>query len=191
MESSFREKLDQHNVTLAARRQNIAAGLQGLIEGDRLEMETDAMKDDFWGSVDIPKMSRIELKVALEARGLSTAGNKKMLRKRLELSVQDEKEEELEYLAMVEAARRAEAALEEAGSVYTVGSNRKYRFPHLSSCCNIGIFVEGPVCARVFVCLFVCLFVCVFVCVFMRVLPSGMRVHTSPCLSNLCVFMCV
>jgi hypothetical protein len=125
MGDNFEERLEKHNVTLAARRQNIAAGLQGLIEGDRLELEADAMEDDFWGSIDIVKMSRIELKVALEARGLSTVGNKKLLRKRLELSVQDEKEEELEYLAMVEAARRAEAALEEAGSVYTVGVNRE------------------------------------------------------------------
>ena len=44
---------------------------------------------------------------------------------RLLESLQEEKEEELEYLAMSEAARRAEAALEESGSVYTVGLNRK------------------------------------------------------------------
>ena len=44
---------------------------------------------------------------------------------RLLESIQEEKEEELEYLAMSEAARRAEAALEESGSVYTVGLNRK------------------------------------------------------------------
>lgn len=42
-----------------------------------------------------------------------------------EQSIEEEKQDELEFLAMVEAARRAEAALEEGGAVYSAGDNRR------------------------------------------------------------------
>jgi hypothetical protein len=90
------------------------------------ELEDEEEEDeDFWANVDISKMSRLDLKVALQSRGLSDKGSKKELRQRLEQSVEEEKQEELEFLAMVEAARRAESALEEAGSVYVVGTNTR------------------------------------------------------------------
>jgi alpha-tubulin suppressor-like RCC1 family protein len=106
---------EERKLTLL-RRQNMTA--------DELEAEEED-DEDFWANVDLMKMSRLDLKLALQARGLTTKGTKKKLRQRLEQSIEEEKQEELEFLAMVEAARRAEAALEEGGSVYTTGDNRK------------------------------------------------------------------
>lgn len=87
-----------------------------------IEEEDD---EDFWANINLRKMSRLDMKIALQARGLSTRGNKKKLRLRLEQSIEEEKQDELEFLAMVEAARRAEAALEEGGAVYSCGDNRR------------------------------------------------------------------
>ena len=106
---------EQRKLTLL-RRQNMTT--------EELEAEEEE-DEDFWAQVDLMKMSRLDLKLALQARGLSTKGTKKKLRQRLEQSIEEEKQEELEFLAMVEAARRAEAALEEGGSVYCTGDNRK------------------------------------------------------------------
>ena len=80
-------------------------------------------EEDFWASIDMEAMSRLELKTALEARGLDVKGSKQQLIERLEQSIEEEKQAELEFLAMVEAQRRAEAALEESGSVYVIGTN--------------------------------------------------------------------
>ena len=106
---------EERKLTLLRRQNMTAAELDAEEEDD----------EDFWAQVDLMKMSRLDLKLALQARGLTTKGTKKKLRQRLEQSIEEEKQEELEFLAMVEAARRAEAALEEGGSVYTTGDNRK------------------------------------------------------------------
>jgi len=71
----------------------------------------------YFEGLDILEMSRSALKKALAVKELDTAGSKKMLRMRLMEAVQREKEEEQAYRAAVLAARRAEAALEESGSV--------------------------------------------------------------------------
>ena len=91
---------------------------------DELDIEEDD-DEDFWANIDLNRMSRLDIKIALQARGLSTRGNKTKLRLRLEQSIEEEKQDELEFLAMVEAARRAEAALEEGGAVYACGDNRR------------------------------------------------------------------
>ena len=91
---------------------------------EELDIEEDD-DEDFWANIDLNRMSRLDIKIALQARGLSTRGNKTKLRLRLEQSIEEEKQDELEFLAMVEAARRAEAALEEGGAVYACGDNRR------------------------------------------------------------------
>lgn len=91
---------------------------------EELDIEEDD-DEDFWANIDLNRMSRLDIKIALQARGLSTRGNKTKIRLRLEQSIEEEKQDELEFLAMVEAARRAEAALEEGGAVYSAGDNRR------------------------------------------------------------------
>ena len=76
---------EKRRATLAARRASLAAGMAGITEGDDFEYEEDEEEEDFWANIDILKMSRVELKIALEARGLSVKGSKKELRARLEL----------------------------------------------------------------------------------------------------------
>lgn len=82
----------------------------------------------FYEGMDILEMSRNALKKALQIKELDTSGSKKMLRLRLMESVQREMEEEQAYRAAVLAARRAEAALEESGSV-CVGLLRWWGLP--------------------------------------------------------------
>ena len=60
--------------TLATRRARLAAGMAGVVEGDDYEPEQDEEEDDFWANINIKKMTRKELKIALEARGLSIKG---------------------------------------------------------------------------------------------------------------------
>tara|TARA_B110000208_G_scaffold157442_1_gene191184 strand:+ start:211 stop:2007 length:1797 start_codon:yes stop_codon:yes gene_type:complete len=90
---------------------------------------TAAVEDDvgveapIWERIDVNKLSRKDLKNLLESRGLSGKGNKKSLRLRLHQAIQQEKEEELAFSAMVEARRRANAEAEASGSVYTCGTN--------------------------------------------------------------------
>lgn len=110
--------------TLADQRADLAVGLTSIRGSAKVYNEEDE-GEDYWADIDVKRLRIRELRAALEARGLSTKGNKRALQARLQQSVHEEKEEELEYLAMVEAARRAEAALEESGSVYTCGVNRK------------------------------------------------------------------
>jgi len=115
--------------TLADQRKSLTQGLSG-IRGSRAVFHDDEAEEDYWAEIDVRQLRVKELRAALEARGLSTEGPKRVLQARLQQSVHEEKEEELEYLAMVEAARRAEAALEESGSVYTTGLNRKGQLGH-------------------------------------------------------------
>ncbi|GBG27017.1 RCC1 and BTB domain-containing protein 2 [Hondaea fermentalgiana] len=110
--------------TLADKRSELTAGLTSIRGSEKVYNEEDE-GEDYWADIDVKRLRIRELRAALQARGLSTKGNKRALQVRLQQSVHEEKEEELEYLAMVEAARRAEAALEESGSVYTSGLNRK------------------------------------------------------------------
>jgi len=113
-----------NRVSLAEQRSDLATGLTS-IRGS-LPVQNDKDDDeDYWAEIDVHTLKTKELRAALEARGLNSKGHKKTLQARLQQSVYEEKEEELEYLAMVEASRRAEAALEESGSVYSVGLNRK------------------------------------------------------------------
>jgi alpha-tubulin suppressor-like RCC1 family protein len=111
-------------LSLAEQRSDLASGLSS-IRGSQPVENVDEKDEDYWADIDVTKLRVRELRAALSARGLSTGGKKKALQLRLQQSVHEEKEEELEYLALVEAARRAEAALEESGSVYSCGLNRK------------------------------------------------------------------
>ena len=58
----------------------------------RDELEDDDVDDeeDFWDTIDLKKMSRLDLKVALQARNLSTKGSKKRLRERLHQSIEEQ-----------------------------------------------------------------------------------------------------
>lgn len=78
---------EERKLTLL-RRQNMTA--------DELEAEEED-DEDFWANVDLMKMSRLDLKLALQARGLTTKGTKKKLRQRLEQSIEEEKQEELNF----------------------------------------------------------------------------------------------
>ena len=60
---------EQRKLTLL-RRQEMTA--------DELDAEEEE-DEDFWAQVDLMKMSRLDLKLALQARGLSTKGTKKKL----------------------------------------------------------------------------------------------------------------
>ena len=44
---------------------------------DELDEEVDE-EEDFWANIDLKKMSRLDLKVALQARSLSTKGSKRL-----------------------------------------------------------------------------------------------------------------
>ena len=103
--------------------------LRTLLTRTRESAATGATEDDagveapIWERIDVNKLSRKDLKNLLESRGLSAKGNKKGLRLRLHQAIQQEKEEELAFSAMVEARRRANAEAEASGSVYTCGTN--------------------------------------------------------------------
>ena len=61
---------EQRKLTLL-RRQNMTT--------EELEAEEEE-DEDFWAQVDLMKMSRLDLKLALQARGLSTKGTKKEIK---------------------------------------------------------------------------------------------------------------
>ena len=65
---------------------------------EELDIEEDD-DEDFWANIDLNRMSRLDIKIALQARGLSTRGNKTKIRLRLEQSIEEEKQDELEFLA--------------------------------------------------------------------------------------------
>ena len=67
-------------------------------------------------------MTQLELKIALDSRGLSTKGNKRKLQERLQIVVREEKEEELAYLALVQAKDRQEAEKEARFVVFLLSS---------------------------------------------------------------------
>jgi alpha-tubulin suppressor-like RCC1 family protein len=96
--------------------------IKGFVKGDvRIPIIEDPTDENFWETVDISAMTRTELVIALQSRGLNSKGNKKKLEERLTIVVREEKEEELAYLALLEARARQEAEQEAAGSVYTIG----------------------------------------------------------------------
>ena len=64
---------------------------------DKLREKYENIDDPgFWEHLDVESMKRLDLKLALEARGLPTDGKKSELMERLSESIQLEKEEELQ-----------------------------------------------------------------------------------------------
>lgn len=114
----------KQDVSLAEQRSALTEGMSA-IRGSVAVPNAEEDEEDYWANIDVKALRLGELKASLEARGLPTDGKKRDLQIKLQQSVQQEKNEELEGLAVSEAARRAEAALEEAGSVYTCGGNGK------------------------------------------------------------------
>lgn len=77
------------------------------------------------GLVDPEAMSRDQLFVNLQVRGLRTGGLKTALKERLKLYVQSQRESALAYMASDDAVQRQDVNLEESGSVYTCGANHQ------------------------------------------------------------------
>ena len=78
---------------------------------------------DFLAAVDLDGLTRSKLKRHLVARGESVSGNKRQLAERLKASLEEERLTLAALDAELETRHRAVADREEAGAVYSVGSN--------------------------------------------------------------------